>query len=503
MNRTKKFFYNSLTEACLQIITMLAGLIIPRLMLKVYGSEINGLVTSISQFISYFNLLSAGVSGAAVFSLYEPLAKKDYETVSGVVSATKDYYIKAGYFFTAFSVILAIAYPLYIKSDFIMPFDMALLVLVLGINGALEFFTMAKYRVLLTADQKSYVISIASIIQIVLSTTLVFVLANAGVNIVLLKFIASFAIFLRSALLYLYCRKKYLQVNYKAQPIKEALNRKNDVLYLQILGVVQSGLPVILLTLLLKDLKLVSVYSIYNIVIVGLSGILGIFISGLSASFGEIIAKKEAQVLKKAYSEFEFSYYIIITVCYSIAFVCIMPFIKLYTANISDVNYNLPIVGFLFVLNGLMNNVKTPQGMLVMSAGMYRETRWRTTAQAAILLVFGVVFTVLWGISGVLIAAILSNLYRDIDLLFFVPKKITGTAVLTSFKRILRIFLCVAISCGVFYFIDIKTANYWQWLALALICGAWTLTVTFLINFLSDSKEMKNVFVRLKGLIKK
>ena len=59
---------------------------------------------------------------------------------------------------------------------------------------------MAKYRVLLTADQKSYVISIASIIQIVLNTTLVFVPWQiSGVNIiVLLKFIASFAIFLRS-----------------------------------------------------------------------------------------------------------------------------------------------------------------------------------------------------------------------------------------------------------------------------------------------------------------
>ena len=101
-----------------------------------------------------------------------------------------------------------------------------------------------------------------------------------------------------------------------------------------------------------------------------------------------------------------------------------MPLILSYIQlNITDVNYNhLAYCRLLFVLNGLMNNVKTPQGMLVMSAGMYRETRWRTTAQAAILLVFGVVFTVLWGISGVLIAAILSNLYRDIDLLFFVPK---------------------------------------------------------------------------------
>ena len=67
----------------------------------------------------------------------------------------------------------------------------------------------------------------------------------------------------------------------------------------------------------------------------------------------------------------------------------IMPFIRIYTAGVTDINYNEPLVGFLFVLNGLLYNLKTPQGMLVISAGMYKETRIQTTIQGAIVVILG------------------------------------------------------------------------------------------------------------------
>ena len=72
-SRTKKFFYNSLSTAMLQLTNMIIGFLLPRLMLKFYGSEINGLVTSITRFISYFNIEEAGLAGAAV---YEKKKKK-------------------------------------------------------------------------------------------------------------------------------------------------------------------------------------------------------------------------------------------------------------------------------------------------------------------------------------------------------------------------------------------------------------------------------------------
>ena len=48
MGRSKKFMLNSVTTALLQVVTMIAGFITPRFMLTAYGSEINGLISSIS-----------------------------------------------------------------------------------------------------------------------------------------------------------------------------------------------------------------------------------------------------------------------------------------------------------------------------------------------------------------------------------------------------------------------------------------------------------------------
>ena len=52
--------HNVAASAGLQVLTMVSGIIVPRLMLVYYGSEINGLVSSIVQFISYFNIVEVG-----------------------------------------------------------------------------------------------------------------------------------------------------------------------------------------------------------------------------------------------------------------------------------------------------------------------------------------------------------------------------------------------------------------------------------------------------------
>ena len=69
MSRTRVFLHNVATAALLQVITMIAGFVLPRVMLGVYGSEINGLVVSLSQFIACFNLVEAVISAAATYAI--------------------------------------------------------------------------------------------------------------------------------------------------------------------------------------------------------------------------------------------------------------------------------------------------------------------------------------------------------------------------------------------------------------------------------------------------
>lgn len=503
MGRTQKFIYNSISSAIYQIIIMIAGFITPRVMLKYYGSEINGLVSSINQFFVYFNLVEAGLSGAAIYALYKPLADKNHKAINAIISAAKNFYNQSGYIFISLTIGLAVFYPFYVKTNALSSISVGILVLILGVNGALEFFTLSKYRVLLSADQRTYVISLASIAHVILNTLIVTVLGIMQVNIVILRLVALSSIFLRSFILMIYVKRNYKFINYREEPNFEALDKRWDALYLQILGAIQTGAPIVILTLMSKNLKLVSVYAVFNMIMSSINGILSIFKSGLSASFGDVIARKEKKTLQKAYNEFEFAYYALITIVYSIAFVTIMPFVRIYTVGVTDINYNEPLIGFLFVLNGLLYNIKTPQGMLVISAGLFRETRVQTTIQGIIVVTIGMILAPKYGIYGVLLGSILSNIYRNIDLLFFVPKNITGLPVRNTAKRMLKIIITTLIIFLSFLLIDVNSSSYFEWIIDASLIGVYSVIVVIIVSLMFDRETTKGIVDRCLRMMKR
>ena len=152
MNRSKKFLYNTVTSAMYQIIVFIVGIILTRVMLVHYGSEINGLVSSITQMITYLSLVEAGISSATVYALYKPLSTEDYPAISRIVSAAKKFYYQSGALFVGLVVIMAGIYAVSVKVTDLPPLWIGVLVIILGASGYLDFFTLAKYRAILTAD---------------------------------------------------------------------------------------------------------------------------------------------------------------------------------------------------------------------------------------------------------------------------------------------------------------------------------------------------------------
>lgn len=502
MNRTEKFVKNVIFSMLLSLVTMIVGFILPKIMLSYYGSEVNGLVSSITQFISYFTIVEVGIAQAAIFALYKPLAEKDHDKTSAVVSTAKNFYHMSGYIFLSLVIILSIAYPLLIKNAPLDSVNITLLVLIIGVSGVLDFFTLSKYRVLLTADQKLYVISISTIIYLVLNTIIIYIFSSLKFGIVLVRFIALFAILSRSLILLIFVKRKYNHLNFKLKPQKDLLKKRWDALYLQILGTIQNGAPYVILTLV-SNLVNVSIYAIYNMIMMGVNNLLSVFIAGLSASFGEVISKNNTKVLKQSYREFEYVYYDILTIFYSMTMVLIIPFIRLFTKGITDANYILPTVAVLFVLNGLFYNLKTPQGMLIHSAGLYKETKIQTTIQGLIIVVLGIILTPSLNIVGILIASIASNIYRIIDLTFFVPKNITKLTIKPTVLRYIKVFisgLLIIFSCNR---IPIRIDSYSTWLFFAFISFIVSVIIILIIDALFERKMMKLIFIRIRTMLKR
>ncbi|NTV91413.1 MAG: hypothetical protein HGA22_13810, partial [Clostridiales bacterium] len=175
--RAKLSLYNTLCAVILQIANLIINLVLPKIMILEYGSAVNGLVTSIRQFIAYFGLVEAGLTGAAVYALYKPLANRDEAQTNGILSAANRFYNISGFFFSALVLLTAFLYPMFTSGQGISAITIAILVIVIGTSGALEFFAVGKYKVLFTADQKSYVISLINTAAVVINAVIIIVLA--------------------------------------------------------------------------------------------------------------------------------------------------------------------------------------------------------------------------------------------------------------------------------------------------------------------------------------
>ena len=500
MSRTEKFVKNTLATGLLQIITMISGFIIPKIMLVFFGSEVNGIVTSVTQFISYLTLLEAGLSGATIFSLYKPIAAHDTYAVNRILVAAKNLYYKTGHVFSCTVVLCAAIYPFFIHTTKLDYGELVCLFCILGVNGVLEFYTLAKYRALLTADQKTYVISLASIVQVVINIAIVVILSFEGCSIVVVRGVAVLAIFVRTYILWIYCRNHYKFLDFSVLPNNDAMRQRWDALYLQILGAIHQGAPILIATFFLTLLD-VSIYAIYNLVIIGLNSLLGIFMTGLTAGFGDLIARKEQKAFQKAFREFEFLYNLTITIIYTTMLFVYLPFIGVYTKG-SDISYIYPVFAFLMIVNGYAYNIKNPFGMLVISAGKYKETRIPTTIQGTIELVGGIVLSLILGLNGLVLGSILSNLYRDIEFLFFSPKHLTHTsAVHTIWLWLVNTVLFVLAAILAFNFQCMEIRNFCEWMVYsAIICTICTFII-LMVNVILFRELAKEALERFKQIL--
>jgi hypothetical protein len=198
-----------------QIITLVLGMVIPRIILTNYGSEMNGFLNSVTQVFTYMALLEAGVGGSTLQALYKPVAQKNKDSINSILSATAAYYKKTGIVYFLVLILLALIYPLIVTSE-IPKSTMFLVILFNGMSGCIGFFVQNKFKILLQAEGKNYIIINVTTIITVLTSIMKVVLLLKGCDIVLVQFCFGIISSLQTIYYYGYQRKKYQWINYKA-----------------------------------------------------------------------------------------------------------------------------------------------------------------------------------------------------------------------------------------------------------------------------------------------
>lgn len=423
-----------------QIVIALVGLIVPRLFVGSYGSETNGFLSSLNQIFTYIALLEAGVGTATLQALYRPVATDDKDKINGILSATSQFYRKTGICYLACVALLAVIYPLAIKSE-IPVWEQIAVILVIGSGNSLGFFLHAKFRMLLRADGKTYVYTnISTIVQLGTSLTKA-ILATLGMNIVFIQFGHLVLLLVLSLYITFYTKKHYPWLNLKVKPDKASIAQKKSVLVHEVSQMVFNHTDVLLLTAF-TNLTVVSIYTVYNMIVDIISTLIGNIHNGFAFRLGQIF-NTDKERYKTTFETYETCYMALSVALYAVTFVYLLPFMKIYMDGVKDAQlYFDAVLPILFVSIKLLVSARALSGATITFAGHFQKTQWRSVLESVINLgtsigaiLFLRRYNVMWGMYGVLIGTIAALLYRANDMIIYTAKNILHSSAWRTYRK--------------------------------------------------------------------
>ena len=452
---------NAITTLSYQVVSMLSGFLIPWLLIDVFGSEIYGATTSIAQLLTYIALFEGGIGRVARGALYEPLASKKEDEISGIYLAIKKFFFILGMVFLGYAIILAIFYyDISGISVFTRWYTFAL-VLSIAVGKFAEYMGGISNITLFNADQRLYVVNLVNILSTILNVICVIILSSAGVDILWVKLVSSFVFILKPIIFTLYLKTHY---NIKKSKSHRVLKNKITGIAQHTAYVVQNNTDILILTIF-SDLKYVAVYSIYHLVCFSLRNITTSFTGGMEAVFGDMVAKKEQELLKKTYYRYKFILTFLSLTFFGTAGALIVSFVALYTSGTTDVNYIQPIFALILLLGEALNCIILPCFNLPIAANQLKNCQWGA-----------------YPLIGVALGTLISVIFKSVYYIVYSGKNIlnvkVGFLIKNFFITVVSLFFICFI--GMIVFSHIEILNYFMW----IISGFCTIIIVSIFSIL-------------------
>ena len=457
MEDRKKIKYNLIVGILSQVVALLLGIIVPKLILVNYGSEINGLLSSVTNIYAYIAIVEAGIAATSCQALYKPIVHNDREGANSILAATNRYYRRTGIIYLGLIVLFSTLYPVLVKTD-ISYFTVFFVILFNGLGNVVNYFFHGKYLILLKADGKNFVRTGLETVINVLKQGSKILLISLGYNVIFVQLAVMLVSFVQMIYITYYIKKHYSWIDLSVEPNTASISQSKHVLVHEINFLITSNVDTVILTIF-KSLKIVSVYSMYNLLFSTINRVLRAIRDALEFKIAHAF-HKDKDAFMQMFRAFEVYYISFTFALFSIANYFILPFMSLYTKGVTDINYLEKYIPILFVMINIISAVRYPSEALIHIAGHFKLTQNSAIIESVINIVVSLSLVYHFGIIGVLIGTIISLLYRTNYLIVYVNKKIVGRSCGST-------YLCWGINLAVFavnlfinQFVNIRLDSY-------------------------------------------
>lgn len=403
-SRVKKTLLNARVNLIFYFLTLLLSFFSRKIFLDCLGADFVGLTGTLGNLLGYLNLAELGVGAAISFNLYKPLQEGNREKIKDLISLFGYYYRNIGLVVLGAGVILSCFIPLIFRdSDF--PFGVIYFAFFSFLTSSLIGYFINYRQILLTADQRNYVVLIYY-----QTGNLIKVLVQMAVA---LKFNSYYA-WIGIELCYgvIYCIILNWKINKVYPWLKCSVGRgkKESRNYPYILKSTKQIFVHKIKDFLLNQsdqlfifafvsLKMVAYYGNYVLIIGKLTSVFGTVTDSVGASVGNLVAEgNKTRMMQVFWELMAIRYFIAGLICFSV-YQLISPFIVLWLGEeylLSQVILVLLLVNlFIGITRGTVDNFNH-------AYGHYADI-WAAWVEGAINITVTLVCGYFWGIAGILL----------------------------------------------------------------------------------------------------
>lgn len=479
MTRKRKLLLNSISSLLYQVVAVACGFVVPRLILQAFGSDTNGMVNSIAQFLGVISFLELGVGAVVQSALYRPLAEGDGKQISCIMVSARKFFRKIAMILAFYVFLLMAVYPLIVKKEFGFAYTAALIA-----ASSISFFAQYYFgivnRLLLTADQCGYISYNTQTAALLLNTLSCVLLIYCGATIHIVKLTSSLIFLLQPLVLMIYVKRHY-RIDWGVRYSKEPIAQKWNGVAQHVAAVVLGGTDYIVLTVL-GSLTDVSIYAVYHLVVNGVKQLFLSVTNGIHALIGELWAKRERDNLRRVFGWTEWAIHTGATLIFGVTGILIVPFVQVYTAGISDADYTQPLFALLLTAANAGHCLRLPYNIMILAGGHYKQTQDNYIIAAALNIAISVITVTKFGLLGVAAGTLVAMLYQTIWMAEYTSKNL----VCWPFRRFVKQF---AVDCGTVMVmwlvtkpLSLASISYVAWIILAVEVSLISIVICVVFN---------------------
>lgn len=408
-NRKSTILINGAVGFICQVVFLIMQFLIHIVTLEYIGVEVVGISSTISSVLKTLSLTELGFQTTVVFYLYVPLAEQNYDKINKILKILKCFYMAVGSIFIILSIV-TVPFLKYVLKDVEITGVVIIYYLLMSTNNACTYYIAYK-RALLFADQKEYISKLVdSFTNIIINIVMIVVIIIAK-NYIIVLFLQIIQTISSNLIIQQLCKKRYFYLksyefdkNLFGSIIKDVKN----VFLGRIAGYVYSATDNLVISSVIGA-TYVGYLTNYTIFTIALKILINSVFNAMTPVIGNLLAAKGRPI------EEETNFRVYSYVRYLVASIIVIPWI-LFASDIVSAFFGSQYIlsdaiVVLLAADLYIHTVYSACWEYINGSGKFKLDKNISVIGAIINIVASIYFVYKFGVEGVLIGTVISQMF--------------------------------------------------------------------------------------------